>query len=183
MNKIKNVSLFFKVVFQIIFFLLPILFVMSWYYAPQELNLLIGIIRINAIPISYQNDVLHELSQSERIFGGLVGVIPLIIQMLVLYFLIKLFKLYEKGEIFSLRHVKYIRNIGYTLFAGQLIEPFYQGIMGVILTLHNPPHHRFVTITLDQTNIGMLLTALLVILISWIMAEGYKLREEQQFTI
>lgn len=91
--------------------------------------------------------------------------------------------MYEQGKIFSLNHVKYIRNIGYALLIGQIVEPFYQGIMGFILTAHNPPHHRFATVTLDQTNIGMLLTALLVILISWIMAEGYKLHQEQQLTI
>ncbi len=69
------------------------------------------------------------------------------------------------------------------MLISQLIEPFYQFVMGIVLTMHNPPHHRFAAITLDQTNIGILLTAFLIILISWIMAEGCNLREEQQLTI
>jgi hypothetical protein len=183
MNRIKKVSLFFRIVFQIIFVGLPILFIMSWVYAPNELGLLIGIIRLNAIPSAYSHSILHTLSASEKSLGCLVSTIPFLVEMFVIYFLIKLFKLYEQGEIFSIQHVKYIRNIGYALLIGQLIQPFYQFAMGLVLTLNNPPHHRYATITLDQTNIGILLTALLVILISWIMAEGCKLHEEQQLTV
>ncbi len=183
MNKIKRVSLFFRIVFQFVFFALPVSLIISWIYAPNEFMFLAGIFKWNAIPVAYHDAILHTLSVNEKIMGGLVSVIPLIVKMGIFYFLIKLFRLYEHGDIFSSKHVKYIRNIGYTLLIGQLIEPFYQFVMGFVLTLHNPPHHRYAAITLDQTNIGMLLTALLVILISWIMAEGYRLREEQQLTI
>ena len=86
-------------------------------------------------------------------------------------------------EIFSPNHVRYIRNISYALLLGQLIEPFYQFVMGFVLTINNPPHHRYAAITLGQNNIGILLTALLIILISWIMLEANKMREEQQLTI
>jgi len=55
--------------------------------------------------------------------------------------------------------------------------------MGFILTWRNPPGHRFASITLIQTNIGVILVALMVILISWIMLEGCKIREEQQLTV
>lgn len=195
MERIKNVSLFFRIIFQIIFIALPILLIVSWIDAPNELVVLAGFVKLNAIPATYsgmhmypaqvvpEKAILHSLSMSEKILGCLVSAIPMMVKMLILYFLIKLFKLYEKGEIFSLNHVRYIRNIGYALLISQLFEPFYQFAMGIILTIHNPPHHRYAAITLDQTNMGILLTALLVILISWIMAEGYKLREEQQLTI
>ena len=79
--------------------------------------------------------------------------------------------------------MRYIRNIGYALIVTQVIDPIYQGIMGFVLTWHNPPGHRFSAISLDQTNIGVILIALIVILISWIMSEGCKLREEQQLTV
>lgn len=195
MNRIKNVSLFFRLVFQIIFIALPIFLIISWVYAPNELMLLAGVIKLNAIPATYsgmhtytaqgiqEKAILHTLTVGEKSLGCLVSALPMMIEMFILYSLIKLFKLYEKGEVFSINHVGYIRNIGYALLIGQLIEPVYQFVMGLVLTLNNPPHHRYAAITLDQTNIGILLTALLVILISWIMAEGCKLREEQQLTI
>ncbi|MBA3662404.1 MAG: DUF2975 domain-containing protein [Gammaproteobacteria bacterium] len=195
MNKIKNISLFFRLVFQIIFVALPILLIISWIDAPDELVLLAGFIKLNAIPATYngmhayttqgipEKAILHTLTAGEKSLGCLISAIPMMVEMFILYSLIKLFKLYEKGEIFSINHVRDIRNIGYALLTGQLLEPFYQFMMGLVLTLNNPPHHRYAAITLDQTNIGILLTALMVILISWIMAEGCKLREEQQLTI
>ena len=203
MNRIKNVSLFFRVIFQIIFITLPILLIVSWIYAPNDLVLL-GFIKLNAIPANYTGmhaytmpgahflpslngvnakALLHTLTAAEKIIGGLVSAIPMVVNMFVVYSLIKLFNLYEKGEIFTINHVRYIRNIGFALLVGQLIQPFYQFAMGFVLTLNNPPHYRYASITLDQTNVGILLTALLVILISWIIAEACSLREEQQLTI
>lgn len=183
MNRIRNVSLFFRIVFQMLFIALPILLIASWMVAPDEKVMLLGFVRLNAIPLPYTNKILHTLSVNEKILGCLISAIPMIVNMLTLYFLIQLFKLYEKADIFSSNHVRYIRNIGYTLLLGQLIHPIYHFTMGIVLTIHNPPHHRFAAITMGQTNIGILLTAILVILISWIMAEGYKLREEQQLTV
>lgn len=204
MNRIKNVSFFFRVIFQLIFIALPILLILSWSYAPNELVFLAGFIKLNAIPANYlglhtysmpgmhflpsENCVnvqalLHTITRGEKIIGCLVSAIPLAVNMFVVYSLIKLFNLYEKGEIFTINHVTYLRNIGYALLAGQIIQPFYQFAMGIVLTLNNPPHYRYASISLDQTNIGILLTALLVILISWIMMEGCQLREEQQLTI
>lgn len=188
MNKIKKVSLFFKILFQILFIALPITLMIGWVNAPKPLVTLGGTINMSLIPHAYLPNetgpvILHTLSATEKMLGFLVSTIPLCIELFILYFLIKLFQLYEKGEIFSSKNVQYIRKIGYTLLIDQCINPFYQALMGVVLTLHNPPGHRFAAVTLDQTNMGILLTALLVILISWIMAEGCKLREEQQLTI
>lgn len=178
-----------------IFISIPILLIISWIYAPNELVLLSGIIKFNPIPTVYSGvhdyaapgifgkAILHTLSVGEKSLGCLVSFIPMLIDMFVVYCLIQLFRLYENNEIFSINHVKYLRNIGYALLTGQLIQPFYQFAMGLVLTLHNPPHHRYAAITLDQTNIAILLTALMAILISWIMAEGCKLYEEQQLTI
>jgi hypothetical protein len=111
--------------------------------------------------------------------------IPLGFELLTLYFLIKLFKLYEQGEIFSIRNVNFIRKTGYTMLIGQLINPVYQVLISVTLTWHNKLHGvpRYATIAFDGTSVGIILTSLMIILISWIMAEGCKLREEQQLTV
>lgn len=181
MNKIQRVSLFFRVLFQITFVVIPIALVIAWIKAPDPLFSFHG---IDALMIpTKEYPVMHVLSLTTRLLGFMISLIPYGIELIILYFLIKLFGLYERGEIFSVSNVKYIRNIGYTLVIGQLLHPIYEGCMGVILTIGNPAGHRFASVTVDGTNIGVLLGALMVILISWIMAEGCKLREEQQLTI
>lgn len=205
MKRIKNVSLFFRLILQILFVVLPLTMIISWIYAPEPISFFANIFQFSAIPKVYSGmhsytipgvhflptakwvedkAILHTLTTNEKISGCLVTAIPTLVNMFVLYCLICLFKRYEKGDIFSLSHVNYIRNIGYALLADQLIiQPLYQFVMGIVLTIHNPPPYRFASISFDQTNIGIILTALLIILISWIMAEAYQLREEQQLTI
>lgn len=183
MGKIQRVSLFFRIIFQTIFIALPALLVVAWLTSPESLVMLGGVINLSFIPRPYSSNILHELSTTDRLLGFGISAIPTAIALYILYSLIKLFKLYEKGEIFSINNVRYLRNIGYALLISQIISPIYEGLMGVALTWHNPPGHRFASITLNQTNVGIVFTALLVILISWVMAEGCRLREEQQLTI
>lgn len=183
MDKIKRISLFFRVLFQVFLLALPILLITAWLVSSGTLVLLGGAINLNYIPAAYSDSILHTLSGSEKLLALSLSSIPMFIQLYILFSLISLFKLYEKGEIFSLNNVRYIRNIGYALLVTQIIDSIYQGAMGFVLTRYNPPGQRFASITLDQTNMGVLLIALIVILISWIMAEGCKLREEQQLTI
>lgn len=183
MNKIKKTSLFFRILFQIIFVLLPIILLIAWMNAPTPLTIFGNAITMDFIP--HGIPILNPMTTMTKIFGFLVSLIPMLVNLFVLYFLIKLFRLYEQGEIFTANNVRYIRNTGYALLIGQLLNPIYQALLSLVLTWNNPPHRglRVISISLDGTNIGILLMSLLIILISWIMAEGYKLKEDQQLTI
>lgn len=183
MNKIRRISWFFRVLFQVLLIVLPVLLFAAWIKSSGELVIMGGLINLNYIPGAYLGNILHTLSSSEKLLALSISCVPLLIQLYILFSLIKLFKLYENGEIFSINNVRYIRNIGYAVLMTQILDPIYQGAMGFVLTRYNPPGHRFASITLDQTNIRVILIALIVILISWIMAEGCKLREEQQLTV
>ncbi|MFC7781365.1 DUF2975 domain-containing protein [Legionella taurinensis] len=183
MEKIQRISLFFRVLFQVLFIALPLFLITAWVKSSGTLVIMGGAINLNYIPAAYANSILHTLSGSEKFLGLCLSSIPMFVQLYILFALINLFKLYEKGEIFSINNVRSIRNIGYALLITQIIDPIYQGAMGFVLTRYNPSGHRFAAITLDQTNIGVVLIALIVILISWIMVEGCKLREEQQLTV
>lgn len=183
MNKIQRTSLFFRVLFQIIFILLPLLTIITWIYAPEPISFLGSKIILSAFSHGYP--IVQPLTVDTKLLGFLISLLPLIVNLFVLYFLIKLFRLYEQGEIFTMNNVRYIRNIGYALLIGQLINPVYQALISMAMTWNNPPHQglRIISISLDGTNIGIILMSLLIILISWIMLEGYKLKEEQQFTV
>ena len=184
MNKIKQVSLFFRIIFQFTLIVMPIFLMIAWINAPHQIQFLAGIFTIDNVPQNYP--ILAPLPLSAKIIGFFISLIPTGVKMFVLYFLIKLFRLYERGEIFLINNVQYIRNTGYTLFIGQLLNPIYQALISADLTWVNHTVQkgmRMMIVSFDNTNINMLLTSLLIILISWIMAEGCKLRDEQQLTI
>jgi|SRR5579885_525890 hypothetical protein len=176
MNKIKYVSLFFRLLFQIIFVCMLCMQVIGWVYAPIDSW-------FNVIPRVYQDNIAYKLDLNTKIAGFVVTMIPTMIKLMVLYFLIKLFGLYERLEFFSANNVRYIRNAGYALLLEQIIRPFSDFILGFILTSGNPPGFRYATMIITGTNLGLMLTALVIILISWIMTEGAKLHDEQQLTI
>lgn len=180
MQRIRQVSLFFRVLLTLILILMPITQIIGWINAPQSYYLF-HFIYFNMIPQGYE--VLHMLSISERLMGFGVSMLPVSIEMFIVYCLIRLFRLYEQGHIFTLDNVRYIRYVGYALFADQLAQVIYGGLMGLVVTWNNPHGHRLAKITFDQTNAGLLLVAFLVVLVSWVMAEGYKLQQEQQLTI
>jgi hypothetical protein len=184
MDKIKRVSLFFRVLFQIAFVITPIFLLIAWIYAPHQIHFLADIFVIDNVPQNYP--ILAPLPLSAKILGFFISLIPTGVTLFVLYFLIKLFKLYERGEIFLIENVRYIRNIGYTILIGQLLNPVYQALISADLTWVNHTVQkgmRFASISFDSTNINILLMSLFVILISWIMEEGCKLRDEQQLII
>ena len=53
----------------------------------------------------------------------------------------------------------------------------------LMATLSNPPGHRYISLNFGTPNLEVLFWGMLVIVISWIMAEGYKLQKDQDLTI
>jgi hypothetical protein len=80
--------------------------------------------------------------------------------------LICLFRLYEKGILFSAKNVLYITFIGYYLIFDWVVDYMLQS------ALHD--------MALSSTSIFV---GFLVIFIAWIMDEGRKIREEQELTV
>ena len=77
-----------------------------------------------------------------------------------------LFRLYQRGILFSAKNVFYIRFLGYYLILNWLVEYQIQG------ALHD------MELYLTQLFVG-----LLIIFIAWIMDEGRKIQEEQELTV
>lgn len=180
--KIKKVSLIFRWLFQVLIFLIPIIHILSWINAPTPIDVS-GTLGFFSSVVPKGVEVLHSLSPSTKLIGCLVDAIPLIFIELILFFLIKLFKLYEQAEIFSIQNVNYIKKIGKALLLNRILKFICNGILSALLTWNNPPGSRAITLTVTDMHIGLILTSFLIILIGWIMAEGCQLREEQQLTI
>lgn len=178
MNKIKYVSLFFRTFFQLTFICLIAAQILGWIYATNTNS---GFFSV--IPTMYQGQVFSSLSMDTRIAGFFVSLIPLLCQLMMLYFLVRLFRLYAQYKFFTADNVRYIRNTGYAMLLHQLTTPISDFLMGFVLTSTNPPGLHFAVMQFTEKNIGVILIALIIILISWIMAEGCKLQVEQEFTV
>jgi hypothetical protein len=195
MQPIQRVSRYFRLFIQIIFLFLPLMEIAYWITNGHFIPSPIGVGYADGTPpfdlwksIDFQMippnlPELASLKPHVKFLGFLINLIPLFFCMMVLYFLIGLFKLYEQMQIFSEKNVSYIRKIGWTILISQMVNPFYQALMTFTLTFNNPVGQRFVALNFSSGHLTAIFTGLLLILISWIMDEGRKLQEEQKYTV
>lgn len=183
MNKIQKLSRFFKYVFWVIFFAWPICLAFIWFADQQhglfaELGFTIKtFIPNNSLPI------LVPLSLATKWQGFLLSLIPVGIGMLILYFFTRLFSCYERGEVFAMNSIRYIKKIGIWMFVDAAINPIYQIGMSIILTIHNPHGYREAALGFGSDYFRNLIIAGLVFLVAYIMQEALKLHEEQSLTV
>lgn len=90
---------------------------------------------------------------------------------------------YEAGKIFTLANANRYRKLGYTLFTWVIGDIIYSGLITVILTFQNPPHHRLAAISFTGVDIDALITGGIILLIAWVMQEAHKISAEQTLTI
>ena len=64
-----------------------------------------------------------------------------------------------------------------------LVRPLAEMLMVLAATLSKPPGHRYLFFGFGTPNIKDIFMGLLIITISWVMAEGYKLQQDQQLTV
>jgi hypothetical protein len=128
--------------------------------------------------------ILHPFTAADIFWGILISLLfDVSFLMLIFYFLVCLFKLYERGDIFTLQSVRYIKKIGYTILISQIAGLFYHAAISLALTFNNPVGQRVISLGASQNNAYVIVIAIMIIFISWIMVEGCKLQEEQKYIV
>ena len=187
MHKIHVVSNVLLWVFRLLLVLLPISLILFWVNAPLgTIHEYLGAGWASIIAVNYaahMPPILDPLTVETKLIGLCISLIPFTISALTLILLIKLFKNYAENDIFSLQNAIYLKRIGWVLLIGQLLGPVHQALLSAAMTWHNPPGYRMMTISLDKTNFAVIIFSVMVILISWIMAEAYKDREVNKLII
>ena len=176
-KRVQTLSRRLRIVFTVVLFLIPAIQIIFWIFFNQ-LPIPKDIIS-KGLPVVVQND----LPLSIRLMALAVSFISASVVMACVYRLIRLFRLYEKMEIFTEGAVKCVRSLGKLLiwlFFAKIIE---DPLMSLALTMHNSPGHREIDFALSSDDIAFLLIGIVTVLIAWVMEEGRKLQEEQQFTI
>lgn len=186
MRKLRVVSAILKWIFILALFIYPIFYlvvsvaglIVNHYSMPME-TAGPGIWFLWQFPVAR----FYGLPISIQIIGFLVSLAPLVFFVLKNYYLARLFYLYQHGTIFALDNVRYIRNIGVVILVWEIVRPFYQILMSLLLSSQNPPGHHQVSFQINGTDISMLIIAIIIIVVSWIMREGVELEQENRLTV
>ncbi len=131
------------------------------------------------LPVTVEGD----LSLGIRFLALFVSAIPMTIKVAGLLILIKLFRLYEQGFIFTSSNVACFRKLGKILIVWFISVPIHAALLSIALTFQNQPGKRAIAISLGEADITALMVGVMLIVISWVMDEGRKLEDEQAYTI
>ncbi len=178
LERIKKRSRFFKLLFIGFIIITPAISVIMWMF-------------YNNLPYLMKIQIMKEylitspvnLAVDQRIYSSLAALAVSSILMWGFYVLIKLFSLYEKGVIFSRGNVECYRKLGYIIIISMIAGIIHNSAMSVIISLHNPPGQRVVTLSLSSADIAMCIIGMIVVLISWIMDAGKEMMDEQEYTV
>lgn len=143
---------------------------------------------INNLPEIMQSKLLPyfaslPLPVSARFMGCIVTMMPTGIAMFGAYYLMRLFRLYERGEIFRPSNVRCFKILSRVMVWWFVIGIVHRSLLSVALTLHHPPGRRFITLELSSPDLTALLVGIVLAVIAWVMEEGCKLQEEQDYTV
>jgi hypothetical protein len=193
MQRIINVSRFFRLFFTAYLLFLPLWILFHWFVTTSEWIKGTGIETIlnnggmyMGIPSGSGSIKLHEhhFSLVAKFIGLAGSIVQNAIFAVGVYYLIQLFKLYEKGSLFTRQHVNYFKDIGIALAIYSTLGMMLSDMIFVLAaTFDNAPGTRMISIGFGTTNLEVLVISALIILTSWIMAEGFKLKQEQELTI
>ncbi|MCK8070749.1 DUF2975 domain-containing protein [Vibrio sp. 1CM23M] len=135
----------------------------------------------------YYYDIGHltmlPLSMTTRMVAAFTSLAMSSILLYALMVLIRLFRNYERGEIFSLENAMSYQKLGYSLFYWVLGSVIYSSLMSVILSFNNPPGERILGISFVGMDFLTLILGIIILIISWVMKEGYILADEHSQTI
>lgn len=178
MNKIAIIAYRFNIVFKILLVAYPIFVTATWFgIIPFPKNLF----SFSLLPIEVD---LETLRPTLRFYAFFVQALPMTIVMISFYYLIKLFQLYSKKIVFSHENIILIRKIGLMVMLEVLIDVFLvQPILSLILTFDAPTGGHLIAISFGNHQLSSLITAGIIMLISWIMDEARRLEEESSLTV
>jgi len=182
MSKIQKQSRRARIFFQSLFIFTPIAVCYYWLTVETSYDFLTswGIIQLSHDIDSYTQ---LPLTLTTRILATIASLFLCSIIMYALKVLINLFRSYERNEIFTLDNVMRYQKLGYSLFYWVGASIVYGALMSVILSFNNPPGERMLAIGFEGLDFLTLVLGFIILIISWVMKEGYILAAENSHTI
>jgi hypothetical protein len=174
-QRITTVSRKLRLICTVLFFCLPFVCAFFWTF----FNRLYAIAPMIPLPVHIE----HNLTAQTRFLAFLCDLLPIGAIIWALLKLKNLFSLYEKGHIFTEQNVSCFRGLGRTLIVWVACDIVNRTLLGIVLTLDNPPGKRMLVIGLDGGDFTGIFVGAVVLIITWVMDEARKMQDEQSLII
>lgn len=104
-------------------------------------------------------------------------------QLAIFLFLFLLFEQFRHGNIYSQTVISQIKHIGHILIFWPVFELIYGPLLIITLKVIGIIEHGEINVSLNNEGLEILAIGLMLTVASWIVAEGKKLKDEQDLTI
>lgn len=168
MSKIMRFSFFLRLLLILTFFAIPLNHINNTF-----------IHNVNFLTLyTSHGQVDVPINTHLQLISFVLYLIPMTIQMVIVFYLIKLFGCYAKKRIFTQQSLKYIRNIGIALMAKEVTYPIIQAILSYLATSQAISLKKGIFISLSTQQYNNILIGLVTLIVAMIMYEAFKLKEE-----
>ncbi|PKG39784.1 DUF2975 domain-containing protein [Psychromonas sp. Urea-02u-13] len=182
MSNIQKQSRRARILFQVLLVLTPLSVCYYWLTVDTQFDFLttLGILQSSYDISSYTQ---LPLTVTTRVIATISSLFLCAIIMYALQVLIHLFRNYERNEIFSMNNTMSYQKLGYCLFYWVGASVIYGAILSVILSFNNPPGERILSISFEGMDLLTIMLGFIILIISWVMKEGFILADENNHTI
>lgn len=115
---------------------------------------------------------------TDRLLALIFALIPALIATWGLLSLARLFRAFAQGEIFSLPALRALSSVTMALFWNVVATFLIQAPLTYLISMHNPPGHRFMSVGFGSDDVEMLFLAGVTFVIARVMAEARRVAEE-----
>ncbi|MGN6517033.1 MAG: DUF2975 domain-containing protein [Rhizomicrobium sp.] len=115
---------------------------------------------------------------TDRLLALVFALIPAFIVTWGLLSLARLFRAFTQGEIFSLPALRALSSVTAALFWNVVAAFVTQAPITYLISLHNPPGHRFISLAFGSDDVETLFLAGVTFVIARVMAEARRVAEE-----
>ncbi len=173
-NHIQRISGTLRLLSTVLLFCLPVTVLLYWLF-------------FNFLPPGFTTElpvaVNQPLPSQTLLLAFLISLIPASVAIYGIINLKKLFQLYENAIVFSEQNVQCLHRLGYTLIYWVFANLVFTMLISITLTVNNPAGERMLVAQFGVSDIGTLIIGAVIILISRVMGEASKLKDEQAYTV
>ena len=113
------------------------------------------------------------MTRAALLLPGLLGLVAL-------WQLRHLLAHYRRGALFDLHAARLLRSVGLWLTGMGVLQTLTPTLGALALTLHNPPGHRILALSVNFENYTVLLFSTLIVLLASVMVEAARIAQENQ---
>lgn len=180
-KKLNKISLRVLLLLRVLVILIPVVTLLSWIFSENIFSESILGPSIGELIKADQVNIFKLNNKLIGIAGSFFNLLPFVLS---LVWLIRLFKNYAIGDIFTVQNAKIYSHLGYVCLLSALVfQPISQALFSLAVSINYAVGQRFIAFGFGGGNLTAIIGGAFLIVIAYVMRIGHEINEERNLTI